>query len=99
MRLVARAALALAVCATTLVVALPSASAEGCVSRAEYDNLVWGLTTDQVRDRFETNGWWIATGDDFFRRGYDPCWTNDRKVVIWYDLQLGLSDHWDIRDR
>lgn len=71
----------------------------GCVTHGEYDALDWGLSTDQVQNRFDTNGWYIATGDDFVRRGYDTCWAGDRKIVVWYDLNLGLSDHWDVRDR
>lgn len=68
----------------------------GCVTHGEYDSLDWGLSTDQVANRFDTNGWLIAVGEDFFRRGYNACWTSDR-VVVWYDLNLGLSDHWDVR--
>lgn len=75
------------------------AETAGCVTHGEYDTLEWGLSADQVQNRFDTNGWLIATGDDFFRRGYEPCWDSTRKVVVWYDLALGLSDHWDVRDR
>jgi hypothetical protein len=79
--------------------AAPASAAGGCATHAEYDNLEWGLSTDQVQNRFETNGWFINTTGNFFKRGYDACWTNERKVVIWYSLSLGVSDHWDIRDR
>lgn len=95
------------VAATCLVVA-PSAIADGaatvadigsgCVTHGEFDALDWGLSTDQVANRFDTNGWLIAAGDEFFRRGYSTCWDTGRKVVVWFDLNLGLSDHWDIRD-
>lgn len=71
----------------------------GCVSHNEYDSLDWGLSTEQVGNRFETNGWFIATGSDFFKRGYDTCWDDTRKVVVWYSLDNGLSDHWDVRDK
>lgn len=86
--------------ALVLVLSAPPAAADGCASRAEYDNLSWGLSTTQVANRFETNGSYIgisATGL-FFKRAYDPCWTDTKKIVIWYDLDIGLTDHWDIRD-
>jgi hypothetical protein len=79
----------------------PVHASGGCVTHSEYDNLVWGLSTDQVQNRFETNGWFIGYTDDndFFKRGYPTCWSDDRKVVIFYDAFIGLTDHWDVRDR
>ena len=88
---------ALAFAAVTIPV--PAQAAEGCATRNEYDNLEWGLSPQQVSNRFETNGWFIATGDQFYKRGYDACWDPGRKVVVWYSLDLGLSDHWDVRDQ
>ena len=86
--------------APVAIIAWPQAEAvDGCATRGEYDNLIWGLSDEQVRNRFETNGWFIGSGDDFWKRGYDACWDNDRKVVIWYAFDNGLTDHWDIRDK
>jgi hypothetical protein len=85
----------------TCAVLLPaSATADtpGCVSHAEYDNMQRLLSTDQVAGRFDTNGWYIGSGEERWRRGYDPCWTDTRKVVVWYSLNTGLSDDWAIRD-
>lgn len=82
-----------------VAIPVPASAAGGCATRGEYDNLVWGLSADQVQSRFETNGWYISTGDEFFKRGYNACWDDDRKIVIWYDLNLGLTDHWDVRDQ
>lgn len=90
---------AAALTAALVAVPAPANAVGGCVTHNEYDSLEWGLSTDQVQNRFETNGWLIGVGDNFFRRGYDACWANDRKVVIWYALDNGLSDHWDIRDQ
>jgi len=71
----------------------------GCVSRGEYENLVVNLSEGQVANRFDTNGWFIGTGDHTYRRGYTTCWApNDRKVVVWYDLSDGLTSRWDVRD-
>ena len=91
--------LSAAVAATVLTA--PAAAADGCVSHGEYDGLVWGLTVDQVQTRFDTNGWFmgITDNENFFKRGYDTCWDGSKKVVVWYDLDLGLSDHWDVRDQ
>lgn len=70
----------------------------GCVSRAEYDDMTRFLSVGQVAGRFDTNGWYIGSGEERFRRGYEPCWTDTRKVVVWYSLTTGLSVDWDIRD-
>ena len=78
--------------------AAPAQASSGCVTRGEYDRLEWGLTPNQVENRFETNGWLIDVNDSWVKRGYNPCWDDgDRKVVIWYDITVGLSDHWDVR--
>lgn len=82
-------------------VLLPSdatADTPGCVSRGEYDNLEKYLSVQQVAGRFDTAGWYIGSTDERFRRGYTPCWTDDRKVVVIYSLNTGLSVDWDIRD-
>jgi hypothetical protein len=75
------------------------ADTPGCVSRAEYDNMERLLSTGQVAGRFDTSGWYIGSGPERFRRGYDSCWSDDRIVVVWYSLNTGLSDDWDVRDR
>lgn len=84
------------------LIAAPSVSADtpGCVSHAEYDGLERGLTPGQVAARFDTNGSFRGSGDAFFSRNYNPCWDNpgDKRVVVWYALDNGLSDHWDVRD-
>lgn len=92
--------LAAATLATVALTGIPTATADtpGCVSHAEYDNMIRGLSVGQVADRFDTNGWFIGSGEERFRRGYEPCWTDTRKVVVWYSLTTGLSVDWDIRD-
>lgn len=77
---------------------IAAADTPGCVSRAEFDNMIRGLSVGQVSGRFDTNGVYLGAGDGRFRRGYDACWTNDRRVVVWYSLTTGLSDDWAIRD-
>jgi hypothetical protein len=74
------------------------ADTPGCVSHAEFDNMDRFLSTQQVAGRFDTNGWYIDSGPDRFRRGYATCWADDRKVVVWYSLNTGLSDDWAVRD-
>lgn len=94
-RLLAAAALA----STGLLPAYPAtADTPGCVSRGEYDNMERLLSVDQVRGRFDTNGVYIASSEERFRRGYDACWTNARRVVVIYSLNTGLSVDWDVRD-
>lgn len=95
-----RTLLALVLAVPFLTWASP-AHADGCASHGEYDNLEWGLTTTQVANRFDTSGWTMGLTDDgdFFKRGYDTCWAADRKIVVWYSVSLGVSDHWDVRDR
>lgn len=89
---------ALSLIAGLLVGSVAAADTPGCVSHAEYDNLIRGLSVGQVAGRFDTNGWYIGSGPDRFRRGYEPCWNDTRKVVVWYSLTTGLSDDWAIRD-
>lgn len=91
--------LAAAVAATALTG--PAAAADGCATHGEYDSLEWGLSTTQVSNRLDTSGWFIGITDNenFFKRGYNTCWDGGRKIVVWYDLDLGLSDHWDVRDK
>lgn len=83
---------------TSLLSGSAAADTPGCVSHAEYDNLDRGLSVQQVSGRFDTNGWYIGATGDRFRRGYDPCWSDTRKVVVFYSLTNGLSVDWDIRD-
>jgi hypothetical protein len=78
-----------------LTIAAP-ADAAGCVSRAEYDNTTRYLSVGQIAGRYDTNGWYIGSDDDEFRRGYNACWTDDR-VVVWYSLSTGWSTRWDVR--
>lgn len=89
---------ALALGLILLIPTAASADTPGCVSMSEYNNMDRYLTTGQVANRFDTNGWYINTGPERFKRGYDPCWTNQRKVVVWYDLTTGLSDDWAVQD-
>jgi len=93
-------AIVLALAALAFFVFAPDSAADtpGCVSHSEVDNMDRLLTVGQVTNRFDTDGWFIATGDNFWRRGYETCWSNDRKVVVWFDLDNGLTDHWDVRD-
>lgn len=74
-----------------------SADTPGCVSHAEYDSMDTYLSTGQVAGRFDTNGVYLGSGDDYWRRGYPTCWDNDLRVVVWYSLTSGLSDHWAVR--
>ena len=78
-----------------LLTAAPAvADTPGCASRGEYDNMTRFLSTGQVAGRFDTNGVLLGTGAERFKRGYDACWTNERRVVVWYNLDTGLSDDW-----
>lgn len=89
---------AVALIASSLTMAAPvAADTPGCASHGEIDNLYRGLSTSQVAGRLDTNGWYIGSGDEFFRRGYAVCWDNDLKLVVWYSLTTGLSTDWDVR--
>lgn len=92
----------LAVLLMTSVALVPTSAAmadtPGCVSRAEFDNMERGLSAGQVAGRFDTNGVYLGSGEERFRRGYDACWTNERRVVVWYSLTTGLSDDWATRE-
>lgn len=96
------AALALSL-PVALIPTATSADTPGCVSRAEYDNMVIGIGPASVANRFDTNGWYIGENDNVFKRGYEPCWDGsgdaNRKVVVAYDLDSALSKWWDIRDQ
>ena len=83
----------------SLAAASPATAATaGCVTHGEFDNMERFLSTGQVAGRFETNGVYLGSGPDRFRRGYDACWTNERRVVVWYSLTTGLSDDWAMQD-
>lgn len=69
----------------------------GCASRKEYDNLTRFLSVGQVAGRFDTKGIYLGSGPNRFRRGYDACWTNQKRVVVWYKLSTGLSDAWAVK--
>lgn len=84
--------------ATLTVVPPAAADSPGCVSRVEYDNLLRGLSTEQVGGRFDTYGRYLSSGSENFRRGYRPCWSDLRLVVVVYSLTTGLSVDWFIRD-
>lgn len=86
------------VCAGFVSATAATADTPGCVSRAEYDNLERFLSAGQVAGRFDTSGWYIGSGPERFRRGYSPCWSDERKVVVWYSLNTGLSDDWAVQD-
>lgn len=75
-----------------------AADTPGCVSHVEFDNMEKFLSVGQVAGRFDTNGWYIGSGEERFRRGYEACWTDERKVVVWFDLTTGLSDDWATRE-
>lgn len=92
-----RLAALLLVC-TVLLPAGAVADTPGCVSHTEFDNMERFLSVGQVAGRFDTNGVYLGSGDDRFRRGYDACWTDDRRVVVWYSLTTGLSDDWATRE-
>ena len=85
-------------CAALLPATPATADTPGCVSHVEYDNTEKYLSTQQIAGRYDTNGWYIGSGPERFRRGYDACWAPDRIVVVWYSLTTGLSDDWDVRD-
>lgn len=87
------------IAAALTLVPTGTAQATGCATHADYDSLMQGLSSDQVANRLETDGWFIATGQTFYKRGYAACWDSTRKVVVWYLLSTGLSDHWDVRDQ
>jgi hypothetical protein len=89
--------------AATLLVGLmtpaaPAGAAENCVTHNEYDNMVRLLTVGQVANRFDTNGVYLGAGPERWRRGYDACWTNERRVVVWFSFTTGLSDDWAMQD-
>jgi hypothetical protein len=74
------------------------ADTPGCVSHGEYDNMERFLSAQQVAGRFDTSGVYLGSGPERFRRGYDACWTDTRRVVVWYSLNTGLSDDWAVQD-
>lgn len=83
-------------------VLLPSdatADTPGCVSHVEYDNTERFLSTGQISGRYDTAGWYVGSGPERFRRAYETCWSDSRVVIVWYSLNTGLSDDWDVRDR
>jgi hypothetical protein len=86
------------VCAGLVPAAPAAADTPGCVSHAEFDNMEKYLSTQQVAGRFDTAGYYIGSGPERFRRGYDPCWTDLRRVVVWFSLTTGLSDDWAVQD-
>jgi len=80
--------------------ALPvSADTPNCVSHTEYDNMTWGLTPAQVYNRFDVFGFYLGDTDNGeFKRGYDACWTDERRVVVWFSYDTNESVDWGIRD-
>ena len=94
LRLLASLSLA---CALTLPAAA-AADTPGCVSHGEFDNMERFLSVGQVAGRFDTGGVYLGAGEERFRRGYDACWTDVRRVVVWYSLTTGLSDDWAMRE-
>lgn len=58
------------------------------------------MSPGSVSALFDAPGWFIGSGDDFFRRGYNPCWDEpgERKVVVGYSQDDGLSRWIDVRD-
>lgn len=83
----------------TVAASAPAAAdTPGCASHGEVDNLFRGLSTSQVAGRLDTNGWYIGSGENYFRRGYAVCWDDNRKLVAWYSLDNGLLADWDVRD-
>jgi hypothetical protein len=75
-----------------------SADTENCVSQGEYNNTTRFMSTGEVSNLYDVNGWYIGSSDTHFRRGYNACngWT-DGRVVVRYQLDTGLSDDWDVR--
>lgn len=90
------AALLFAVVGFTFTAAV--ADTPGCVSHGEFDNMDRYLSTGQVAGRFDTNGVYLGAGPERFRRGYDACWSNERRVVVWFRFDTGLSDDWAVQD-
>lgn len=81
-----------------LIAAPAQADTPGCVSHAEFDNMIRGLSTSQVAGRFDTSGSYDGSSEDNFRRTYNACWTGSREVVVRYSLTSGVSVSWDVRD-
>lgn len=104
MRYARRTALAAAAAIGLSLVAMPTAPAdtENCVSHAEVDNYVDGLTRTQVWNRFDIYG--DAAGElpsgDGYKADYVPtCWApNSRKVVVAFSYVTGESLWIDVRD-
>lgn len=95
------AAVSLAAAAGFAVIAAPPASAdtETCVSRGEYDNLVTGLTVNQVYNRFDVYGIYIGDNENVFRRAYRPCWApGEKQVVVAFSYNSGETVDWWVRD-
>lgn len=84
----------------SVLTALPArADTPNCVSHMEFDNMTWGLTPSQVYNRFDVFGFYMGdTADGEFKRGYNACWTDDRRVVVWYSYDTNESVYWDVRD-
>jgi hypothetical protein len=85
---------------TAVFSALPArADTPNCVSHSEFDNMTWGLTPAQVYNRFDVFGFYLGDTDNGeFKRGYDACWTDERRVVVWYSYNTNQSVDWAIRD-
>lgn len=76
-----------------------NADTPDCVSHGEYDNMEVGLTPTQVYVRFDIFGTYLGDTDTGkFKRGYDACWTNERRVVVWYSYDTNDSVYWAMRD-
>lgn len=98
-----RVAFLLAPLAFAVGLVLPSAPAladtESCASRGEYDNLVRGLTVNQVFNRFDIYGSYLDDNADHFRREYRSCWApSERRIIIEFSYDTGETQDWYVRD-
>lgn len=75
------------------------ADTESCVSLAEYDNTVAGLSPVQVATRYDVYGVFIGDTDHRFKRAYRSCWApGQRQAVVVYSYDDTESVNWYVRD-
>lgn len=75
------------------------ADTETCVGHTEYDNTEYGLSVDQIANRYDVYGVLIDDSDARFRRAYRTCWApGERQVVVAYSYNDGGTVNWYVRD-
>lgn len=98
---VRRVVMASVVAVLPAVVAVGPAQAdtESCASHSEYDNLVTGLSVNQVYNRFDIYGYYLGDTQTYFKRGYKTCWAPGvRRIVVAYSYDTGNTINWWVED-